>query len=334
MVFPTQANGFVVAVGNFHFGGETSVIRETTDGGATWRTVWTGLDMTLSWIGQAGTRLVATGARSPQTQAGNASLLGNGQVAQTPPVLVSSSDGGRSWTITNPIVPASAQQEAVVGDFASSSVGLEVPDVTVEQYAFLSPREPLQLLRTTNGGASWAAVELPGGSPTGGASFVNLTTGFVTGSPTVSDPACIGELWKTVDAGRTWTAVQASCVPFPLFGVAFPTSAVGYAVGGVLERDPQRAVIATGDGGNSWTVRFTGHDPEFNSLGFFSVPAFPTVNDGYVLQAGCKYGEEDSCGGQLWATTNAGASWTPTDISGARLSVPSPGHVHVVGGFA
>ncbi len=93
------------------------------------------------------------------------------------------------------------------------------------------------LMRTTNGGATWYDID-PGVPVTSGVlTFASNDTGFIAGAK--------GLLLKTVNAGREWVALNSGTTA-ALYSIAFQNSLEGIAVG------EGGIVLHTTDGGVTW----------------------------------------------------------------------------------
>lgn len=136
--------------------------------------------------------------------------------------------------------------------------------------------------------------------------------GFATGlralTATGSEPhGCTSQIWRTADRGASWQVVPGTCVAYLLTSLSFPTPQVGYAGGGnyaKFSQVPQLALLATADGGRSWT-------PE-GVVGSELAVAGPT---GAWLAGGTPGPNV------LWRSGDGGRSWAPVASAGqARLS--------------
>ncbi|MGH9070523.1 MAG: hypothetical protein ACRDX8_05005, partial [Acidimicrobiales bacterium] len=215
--------------------------------------------------------------------------------------------------------------------FADRSVGFALLDPDLGQQAEAADADTI--LRTTDGGRHWSTVVLPGGRPTGGMAFVDAAHGFATGITTSGVASCVSELWSTSDAGATWHAVAGTCASYLLDALSFPNPSVGYAAGGNLGKYgiyPQRALIATTDGGTHWSSVYesggsaSGAGPSTDWGGPLARLDFPTATLGYALVGGCSIGENGPCGGTLWVSRDGGRTWVDTGKQGTRLSVAGP----------
>jgi len=143
------------------------------------------------------------------------------------------------------------------------------------------------VLRTTDGGLTWATSSLPGGTVSANRDicFLDASFGVVSGSDSV---------WKTTNGGSTWV------------GIGPPNRRRGSAV--AWFRDANYGVVGVGecfdttvtfyrttDGGSSW------------SSVTYTTTAGTSVG-GITYASGTFYA---SCeGGKMWASTDDGASWS------------------------
>lgn len=137
------------------------------------------------------------------------------------------------------------------------------------------------IYHTTDGGANWSAISVPGSSP--GSSYVCFVTSS-TGYVVISDKA-----YKTVNGGSTWT--QISLPGEAVYKPFFLNENTGFIAG-------KGEVFKTIDGGNQWI-------------------AYPDVKlkDMHFLNDSDGFGSHDSF--FLWSTTNGGESWEfISDING------------------
>lgn len=145
-------------------------------------------------------------------------------------VLMATDDGGRSWS-----------QRAIVGSGWADSRGLHFVDEATGWVVASG-----QLLRTDDRGRQWRVVAVPHANVTW-AQFVDARIGWVAAHTCTSDGQlvlCIGGLYRTDDAGRSWQALPMS--PDAYQPVAFADSQFGAIV------DYSGAILHTADGGRSW----------------------------------------------------------------------------------
>ncbi|HEY3268979.1 MAG TPA: YCF48-related protein [Armatimonadota bacterium] len=329
--------------------GEAGAILRTDDGGATWRSQVSGtnayllfahfLDAAHGWV---------IGIRSSPG-------------STVYPVLLATSDGGATWLPQDPMtwdIPFSirftdALHGWLVGDhgivrrtanggktweavetgirarlngvtFADSLHGWIVGGDDLD-----GPASPNRVsLRTTDGGVTWTgSLSIPG-VPLMQAQFLDDARGWATDSA--------GSLLRSVDGGQTWSP---QTTPIGYVGaVQFVDAQHGWANGQSLWR--------TSDGGSAWedltwVTDGSAHDFQFlDALHGFSVhggqpyrtedggltwqPLFPGADRPSfraVSFPDARTGWALAGGGVAWRTADAGAHWTP-----ANLSIPTSQH--------
>jgi len=264
-------------------------IQRTTDGGKTWSTVWSvpGADMdTVTFlspsIGFAAGQLFST---SSTTDA-------SGQ-----PLWLRTADGGASWTAQTPALPAAANGVWSVLRFVAgtSRVILASPDPNANGgYASI-------MLRSVDGGDHWSQIGPPNWRATGGLAFATPTLAFATGYLSSTDPAILSSrLWRSRDGGQTWSAVPGTQLPFGLNAIDFPDPVHGFAAGGNLakyEMRPWRGLLATSDGGRTWSVRY--QSPDADRSNPITRLHFIDANHGWGVIGGCSEGQNGPCGGAV-----------------------------------
>jgi photosystem II stability/assembly factor-like uncharacterized protein len=138
------------------------------------------------------------------------------------------------------------------------------------------------VLRTVNGGVTWASQESGTTNTLNDVFFTDSSTGAAVGNE--------GTILRTTDGGSTWS-LQISGTEEPLLGVSLTNGREGVAVGLVRE------VFHTKDGGTTWK----GVDV------FPQNYLFPRFTDVCFRQSGLGYCVGSS--GLILQTTDAGGSW-------------------------
>jgi photosystem II stability/assembly factor-like uncharacterized protein len=178
----------------------------------------------------------------------------------------SSSTASSSSTTTTVKVPKPTTSSA-----PSTTTTLAVPDCApvAGTYALGILRQPdgngwsaggnPALRRTTDGGATWTPACVPSAAATGPGAFRGITFaadgihGWVVGG-TATEPVAV----RTVDGGQHWLlSTLPPGITGTLNGVAFADVRHGWAVGHLTGTGPANAaggvMLATGDGGATWT---------------------------------------------------------------------------------
>ncbi len=120
-----------------------------------------------------------------------------------------------------------------------------------------------RMFHTADGGDTWSEVALPAGAPSAvcGLCVVNADVTWASGTNFPEEPSGVV---RTLDGGRTWTAIDLSAHAALLVDVFFADARRGWVVGGQAEvPDPTRedvraVVLATEDGGATWVNQLAG----------------------------------------------------------------------------
>ncbi len=230
--------------------GASSTIVKTTDGGASWRTVFVNdeadafYDCLSFWDARRGL-------------AYSDSVDGELRVRRT-------DDGGETWRV----VPASALPPAAPGEggFAASGTCVATRGTSLAWIA-TGNADPARVLRTTDGGATWAASALPivAGDAAGAASvaFRDDQHGVAVGGDIANASEPADAVAITADGGATW--VLGGRLPFPgaAYGAAYvpgTDALVAVGPGGLgLSRDDGRTWTLV-DARTFWGVAAAGRD--------------------------------------------------------------------------
>jgi photosystem II stability/assembly factor-like uncharacterized protein len=194
----------------------------TSDGGKTWSSqLVPDLSMVDGLACSAALVCVASGYD------GARSSLPTAAIART-------TDGGSQWTAQ--VVPG------------VSANGVACPTVRVCAAAAVAGTGAGhgEMLRTTNGGATWFRQHLPAGTP-------ELRS---VSCPSVSDCMAVGfgsASWATTDGGKTWTQQPAPAGVADLRSVSCPAVFICEAVG--ESPDSTAVALRTTDGGATWNVQ-------------------------------------------------------------------------------
>ena len=105
------------------------------------------------------------------------------------------------------------------------------------------------ILKTTDGGNQWSSVWTGNKKGLEGASFVDVSTGFVAGWPLLASG------WsgfaRTIDGGATWTSLPVDLNVYYFTDVVFKDASNGILLGST---NSSPAVWVTSNGGNSWSA--------------------------------------------------------------------------------
>lgn len=168
---------------------------------------------------------------------------------------------------------------------------------------------PAALFGSDDGGTTWTKLALPPQvAMILDIKFVDVSTGFVFAGSDPDVAASHGLIVKTTDSGRTWKVVYQSARPFELMWKgAFPSRAVGYATlqnyTGEAAADPeahvtaapQRYVVKTTDGGDTWRELPVTSDNKMQEFGV----GFIDEQHGWI--GAIPTGFETTDGGATWA---------------------------------
>ncbi|MET0232469.1 MAG: YCF48-related protein [Rhodanobacteraceae bacterium] len=148
-------------------------------------------------------------------------------------------------------------------------------------------------LVSTDGGDTWDTQSVPGSL--NNVRYLDATNGIAVGAG--------GALFRTTNAGTTWTSVQKSVSVQGLFGVAFADAQRGVAVGGA------GTIIATRDGGTNWSPQTSG-----TGLWLYGVAAASATD--WIASGGDILTYEHV----VLATHDGGATWA--DVTSPEMTTP------------
>lgn len=274
-----------------------SVVLSTGDGGVTWREV---LSVTMEPGGpEALGDLNVVDATHAWVRAQAAPCFHDG----CPQEIRATSDGGLTWRVV--YGPLQEHMPANV----------RVVDRSV---AWLIAQKWLRfgevVFRTTDGGASWQQVRETDGAV--GIEALGERDAWILiedrDSCGINDCARY-EMLRTRDAGVTWTTLgdpksAAVCSGGRLKEPVFASAEVGYIPidGGSGRADMPGGVMVTTDGGSAWTCLSTPPN----------VTLVSAADRSHAWAAGL--GRRIPGDMALYATSDAGATWTPVDTSALR----------------
>jgi photosystem II stability/assembly factor-like uncharacterized protein len=298
-------------------------ILRTTDGGVHWKNVTPGypaskarqsivadfLTASNAWVAVSSSNITGQGDDRARKQPSSVWGTVPGADATTA-VIFRTTDAGQTW-----------QQTTIQ---TSGDIFVQVNFITVQDGWLMSKHpvsentETLELFRTTDGGRTWVKIasalassldvpppgQLPFSGSKSGLSFLNVTTGWVTGRVSANGYTL---LYRTHDGGSTWyrqslplspteASSQLSILPPLFFNAADGVLPVSFNTGNSVGLD----VYVTHDGGTTWK----GTTPLAASA---STADFIDVNHGWASDGTLLYVTSD--GGQDWMKLAPGGSF-------------------------
>ena len=151
------------------------------------------------------------------------------------------------------------------------------------------------MLRTTDGGNMWSVQTLGLFGGFSSISFAHGPVGVIVGS--LGSPLNPTSIYRTTNAGISWTPVVASSSYVVLNGVSLAQNGSGIAVGQF------GAILVTTNGGVTWQIQSSGTTSRLTSLSFGDARRGCTI--GFSLEGPI------SCNGRykIFRTTDGGSSW-------------------------
>lgn len=187
--------------------------------------------------------------------------------------LIKTADNGTTWTDVTPD-PSSPDPITAI-NFVSAQSGFASAGTT--------------LYTTVNGGASWTSTPVP--FTVTDLNFTDMLTGTATGTTTSANTPAL--IMKTTDGGQTWTSSLSVNDPNLFVSIFTRYDKINLATAFSSLRYSNK-LYRTIDGGTTWTM-FT-CDSVYDIVDF----DFTSATSGHVL----------SSLGQIFSTTDAGATWT------------------------
>lgn len=288
----TPGTGFAVDSG--------SSIYKSTDGGLHWTKVFDEPTVRLQQI---------------QFQdAQNGFAKGFFRCADICPALYTTRDGGQHWTLIEPSFPPGLH-EIWGGNtiFPTPEVGYTVKQFGIEGGERYPDRQKLEqaVLATTDGGRTWESRPLPDGyRATGGISFIDSEHGLIT----AAGPKGYAIL-RTADGGRKWQVVHTTDgdpTGAPLYAVQFTSAKDAVAAGGWYRKfglSPMQLVLATYDGGATWSEIYRGDDREAAAIVEIR---FTDPQIGWARTGIATLGANRTISGRLLLTRDGGHTWQET----------------------
>jgi photosystem II stability/assembly factor-like uncharacterized protein len=293
-VHPQDENTAYLSLGNRKI---TNGIYKTTDGGASWKLVFSG-----SFIHE-----LAINPDSPDT----VYAASGDYLSSYPGSVVKTTDGGETWKARNEGLPAAKGIPMFLYDIEISPANPE--ELYVGLYGW-------GVYHSENGGATWQRTRL-------------TAAGTLTNMDIYVDPKQPGHLYvgtydqgifKTADAGTTWTRLDlgvSNTVQTPMRQITFDPNnhSYAYVAGG------QYGVFKSSNGGQSWTL--TSLRGSFDTY-LTSVAVHPEHSDTVFA------GQRGWLSRDLYRSTNRGKTWTDLNVTGGSSSIQdilfAPGNPRVL----
>ncbi len=251
-----------------------SVIRKSVDAGVTWSndTLFTTPITTGSGYSGGGLASISFRGRTGYVSGGTGLIF---KIDATTGAYTKL-NGGQGWNATD-------------GFFVDGSIGYAACDGG-------------RIMKTTDGGATWALQQSPAtGVYFGSIFFTDALNGVAVGS----DYNALTPAIRTTDGGATWVATPLASAATAQSDVFFVNPLIGWSVG------QSASINKTTDGGATWTIQTSGLPPT-PSITFNSV-FFVDANNGWIVGAS----------GKTLRTTNGGATWTLVALPGALTTALS-----------
>jgi photosystem II stability/assembly factor-like uncharacterized protein len=194
------------------------------------------------------------------------------------------------------------------------------------------------IVATADAGGSWTLQESGTFLPMYGIDFIHAQVGFAVGGDSVGANSFANVVVKSTDGGQTWEGKSLPSLPGILKAVHFVDEQNGWAVG------EGGAIIATHDGGESWSPQQSGVASELTSIDFVDATHGWAAGPGKVLlktdDGGTRWitqftfsspirqidfidrnrGWAVGDAGTLLETTDGGAHWTSISATTANLT--------------
>ncbi|MGH7176159.1 MAG: choice-of-anchor Q domain-containing protein [Tepidisphaeraceae bacterium] len=177
---------------------------------------------------------------------------------------------------------------------------------------------------STSNGASWIERNVPGASD----HFSDLIVAPFNGNVAYivrdrfDDAGSVGHVWRTADAGVTWTNVTSNLPDIPMYSLEFSAGLPQTTGDDVLYVGTDAGVYSLADGAGAWSVLGTGlprvqvHDLEYNLR--TGILAAATHGRGvWTLPAPAPVG--------IWTGLGDGVNWNDT-LNWSRNTIPGAGN--------
>lgn len=283
-----QLSGYDVDFADAQHGwlvGVSGAIYGTADGGDTWTRQESGTQVHLSDVF----------ARGPQEAwvVGSWEGFSDALSYPIPTAFLHTTDGGTTWERIETPPNTWFEMVTFVGD-AGWVWGQGCQPIGPDSSPCSGGGLSSTLLRTTDGGETWALTDVTSPSGANNMVFVNEDNGWIAGAdcPPNFIGSCVNNIYATVDGGLTWQVIPASA-GWLVRGLALQDTMTGWAV----RHDCQYPVcslslMSTPDGGATWSASPIAEAQD-------SATALAVMNDAfYVVGRGLAQRSID--GGTTW----------------------------------
>jgi photosystem II stability/assembly factor-like uncharacterized protein len=237
-----------------------------------------------------------------------------------------STNAGLIWTPTNDFAAS-----LVIGSLAIHPVDPNILYAgTGEGFFNVDALRGIGVLKTTNGGATWAVQQNFGNpDPTFSFNYINKLV-IDPNAPNTVYAAMLGGVWKTTDGGASWNKLvggspTTSSVRATDLVIDPTNSNVLYAAFGLIALAD--GIYKTTNGGSTWTKLTNGLPPtseKYTRISLAIAPSSPSTL--YATFADSNYYTHS-----IRKTTDAGASWTTLITAGPRDSSAVINNSHLGG---
>jgi photosystem II stability/assembly factor-like uncharacterized protein len=193
-------------------------------------------------------------------------------------IIAKSTNGGTSWTSDSFLLTTQLMFDIQKVPNTSTMVAVG------RQFAAMQR----QVIRSTNMGGSWSAIDVPVATDLQAVSFVNSQLGYACGTNT--------QVVKTTDAGLTWSAVtRPHATNYTLNTIEFVDANTGWVAVNFAAVTGGN-IFKTTDGGTTWTQQTIGTTDQIVKLDMVD------ANVGYLCL--------NPSNRPIYKTTNGGTNWT------------------------
>jgi hypothetical protein len=251
------------------------------------------------------------------------------------PVLLSTSNGGTSWTV-QPFPTPQLGQFQLLGNIAVTQLSCPSSE-TCEALLVANFGGPGYstavdniFMRTDDGGQSWSTTILPGQpAPTSGGGLVNSPSNNGMSCPSTqvcvasavfspNDPAT-SIVWRTVDGGATWLVGSLPDGLTSAGPLSCPDSLHCWIVAGSYGKGSNSQLLESTDGGVSWNVR----SPQgLSGATIWGSVSCPTDNNCWLAGEVTAVNRE----GVVYASNDGGQTWTNVPLPSAIGAESAPLH--------